>query len=168
MPKRIGSLPNWSPTTDLVLISDTSRHSKPDHKKLSKQSSLTEKTQNYILAPDRVFACSGRGLSGAIVELRYGIQAKIGLDLSYPSPIKRCWVVPSFDSESEAGFLMLLALPQSSALLHISHDLSEVVERVQNEVKFDLLSTTLAVHISKDTVIQITTAEATIVSPTSW
>ncbi|KAI1201399.1 hypothetical protein F5X97DRAFT_290412 [Nemania serpens] len=167
VPKRIGSLPNWSPTTDLVLISDTSRHSKPDHKKLSKQSSLTEKTQNYILAPDRVFACSGRGLSGAIVELRYGIQAKIGLDLSYPSPIKRCWVVPSFDSESEAGFLMLLALPQSSALLHISHDLSEVVERVQNEVKFDLLSTTLAVHISKDTVIQITTAEATIVSPTS-
>lgn len=63
---------------------------------------------------------------------------------------------------------MLLALPQSSALLHISHDLSEVVEKVQNEVKFDLLSTTLAVHVAKDAVIQITTTHATIVSPTSW
>ncbi|KAI1113800.1 hypothetical protein F5Y14DRAFT_416625 [Nemania sp. NC0429] len=165
-PKRIGSLPNWSPTTDLVLLSETSRYLKSDSGVPAKQPAAFEEIQNHVLPPDRIFACSGRGLSGAIIELRSGIEAKIGLDLSYPTPIKRCWAVPSFDATSEAGFFMLLALPHSSALLHISHDFSEVTERVQNEVKFDLLSTTLAVQVLQDTIIQITTTHATIVSPT--
>ncbi|TGJ87425.1 hypothetical protein E0Z10_g1393 [Xylaria hypoxylon] len=164
--KLIGPLPNWSPTVDLVLTKDASRHSKLDQRKHSKQSSA-ETTPNHMLAPGRIFACSGRDSSGAIVELRYGIQAKIGLDLLYPSAIKRCWAIPSFDGIPEEGFSMLLALPDNSALLHISHDLSEVSEKVQSAVEFDLLSTTLAVHVSKDIVIQITTMHATIVSPTS-
>ncbi|GAW18637.1 hypothetical protein ANO14919_081180 [Xylariales sp. No.14919] len=165
--KLIGPLPNWSPTVDLVSTKDASKHAKSDHKKLSKRSSSAETTPNHMLAPDRIFACSGRDVSGAIVELRYGIQAKIGLDLLYSSPIKRCWAIPSFSGMPEDGFFMLLALPGNSALLHISHDLSEVSEKVQSASEFDLLSTTLAVHVSKDTVVQITTMHVTIVSPTS-
>jgi hypothetical protein len=120
------------------------------------------------LPPERIFACSGRGISGAIVELRYGIEAKINLDIEYSTTIKRCWAIPSFAGAPEAGFSMLLALPGSSALLQVSHDLSDVSEKGQDEVGFDLLSTTLAVHISKDMIIQITRTQATILSPTDW
>ncbi|KAI0198950.1 mono-functional DNA-alkylating methyl methanesulfonate N-term-domain-containing protein [Astrocystis sublimbata] len=152
-PKRVGSLPSWSPTVDLVLATD--------RKQLSRQSA-SKKAHDHMLEPDRMFASSGRDTHGAIVEVRYGIQAKIGLDLQYPSRIKECWVIPSFDSTPEAGFQILLALPESSALLHISHDLTEVSEQAQESVDFDLLSTTLACHISPDLMIQITTERATI------
>ncbi|KAI1825910.1 hypothetical protein F4861DRAFT_142802 [Xylaria intraflava] len=164
-PKRIGPLPNWSPTIDLVLMKDAGSNARSDHT-LSKQSLLAEKMQEHTLAPERIFACSGRDVFGAIIELRYGIQAKIGLDLLYPTPIKRCWAIPCFEGTLEAGFLMLLALPENSALLHISHDLSEVSEKSQDMIDFDLLSTTLAVYVSKDIVIQITATQVTIVSPT--
>ncbi|KAI0100845.1 hypothetical protein GGR51DRAFT_340203 [Nemania sp. FL0031] len=166
-PKHLGPLLNWSPTIDLVLTKDANTYSKSDNRKSSKRPVLAEKARGHMLAPERAFACSGRGFSGAIVELRYGIQAKIGLDLLYSSPIKKCWAIPSFDDTSVAAFFMLLSLPETSALLHISHDFSEVSEKSQNEVKFDLLSPTLAVYVSKDIVIQITTTHATILSPTS-
>lgn len=164
---RISSLPSWSPTVDLVLTKDAIGHPKSAHKKISKRPSSATKPHGYVLAPDKIFVCSGRDKSGAIVELRYGIQAKIGLDMSYPSLIKNFWAIPSFDGTPEAGFFLLLALPENSALLHVSHDL-EVSEKAQDTVDFDLLSTTLAVHISRNLVIQITAAHVTILSPTSW
>ncbi|KAI0908189.1 mono-functional DNA-alkylating methyl methanesulfonate N-term-domain-containing protein [Ustulina deusta] len=164
-PKRVGQLPKWSPTVDLVLANDASKHSKSDHKKLSKRPLLVENTPSHMITPGSIFACSGRDVSGAIVQLRYGIQAKIGLDLLYTSPIKRCWAIPGINGAPEEGFFMLLALPENSAVLHISQDLSEVSERDQSAVNFDLLSTTLAVHVSRDIAIQITTMHATIVSP---
>ncbi|KAI0549721.1 hypothetical protein F4679DRAFT_545334 [Xylaria curta] len=166
-PQRLGSLPNWSPMTDLVLTKDASGYTQPDYQGLPKQLMPAEKPQSQLLPPEKIYVCSGRDKSGAIVEMRYGIEAKIGLDLLYSSPIKRCWAIPSFESTPEAGFFMLLALPETSALLHISHNLSEVSEKDQHTVNFDLLSTTLAVHVSQDLVIQITTAHATIMSPSS-
>ncbi|KAI1297964.1 mono-functional DNA-alkylating methyl methanesulfonate N-term-domain-containing protein [Xylaria venustula] len=155
-PKKLGDLPSWSPTVDLVLTRDASKHSKSDKKKVSKRRPTS--------APGRIFACSGRDASGAIVELRYGLQAKIGLDLEYTSPIKKCWAIPKFYDTDEEGFLVLLALPDNSALLHISNDLSDVSEKEQSVVDFDLLSTTLAVHISSEIIIQITTMRVTILS----
>ncbi|KAI2625199.1 hypothetical protein GGS21DRAFT_312261 [Xylaria nigripes] len=163
-PKRIGLLPNWSPTVDLVLMKESSNDSQSVHA-LSQQPPSVEKKQGHMVAPERIFASSGRDVFGAIVELRYGIQAKIGLDLSYSTPIKRCWAIPNFEGNQEAGFFMLLALPENSALLHISHDLSEVSERGQDLMAFDLLSTTLAVYITRDIVIQVTSSTVTIVSP---
>ncbi|KAF2967313.1 hypothetical protein GQX73_g6280 [Xylaria multiplex] len=163
----IGSLPHWSTTVDVTLTKHANKPPKSEHKKHSKRRSLAETTPNHVVSPDKIFACSGRGVSGAIVELRYGIQAKIGLDLLYSSRIKRCWVIPNFTGIPEDGFCMLLALPENSALLHISHDLSEVSEKAQSVVAFDLLSATLAVHVSKDITIQITTMYATIVSSTT-
>ncbi|KAJ2981688.1 hypothetical protein NUW58_g6626 [Xylaria curta] len=167
--KLIDPLPNWSPTLDLVPTRDVQKPKKPKKspKKLAKKRSFGDESKRNMRTPERIFACSGRGVSGALVEMRYGIQAKIGLDLSYTSSIKKCWAIPSFDSTPDAGFSMLLGLPEHSALLHISHDLSEVSERSQDTVDFDLLSTTLAVHISRDIVIQITTTHATIVYPDS-
>ncbi|KAJ8127393.1 hypothetical protein O1611_g6242 [Lasiodiplodia mahajangana] len=166
-PKHIGPLPNWSPTLDLVLTKDSSTYPKSDNKKSSKRQLLADKARGHTLAPERVFACSGRDLSGAIVELRYGIQARIGLDLSYSSPIKRCWAIPIFDEKRAKGFYVLLTLPETSALLYIWNDLRFASEKSQDEVKFDLLSPTLAVYVSNDIVIQITTTHATVLSRNS-
>ncbi|KAI8628270.1 hypothetical protein F5Y19DRAFT_147161 [Xylariaceae sp. FL1651] len=166
-PQRIGPLPNWSPTVDLVLTKDSGRNIILEQKRSSKRSSSAKKVHTHLLAPEKIFACSCRGAFGAITELHYGIQAKIGLDLLYSSPIRRCWAIPSFDGTPEEGFSMLIALPENSALLHVSYDLSEVSEKGQNTVQFDLLSTTLAVYIAEDIVVQITTTHATILSMTA-
>jgi hypothetical protein len=152
----------------VALKKDGGKNPKSEHRRPPKKSSLADKVRTRSLVPERIFACSGRGAAGAIVELRYGIQAKIGLDLLYNSPIRRCWAIPSFDDNPEASFFILLALPENSALLQVSHDLAEVSEKGQNAVSFDLLSTTLAVHASKDIIIQITTTHATIMSPKGW
>ncbi|GAP82946.1 putative thermotolerance protein [Rosellinia necatrix] len=165
-PELVCPLPNWSPTVDLVLTKDALKSSKSNPRNPLRRQLLAEDTQSQILTSEKIFVCSGRGSFGAIVELRYGIQAKIGLSLSYLSPIKRCWAIPSFHGSQETAFFMLLALPQHSALLRIEDDLSEVSEKAQDTVDFDLLSTTLAVHVSREVVIQITTAHATILFPT--
>lgn len=151
---------------DMLLKKDISRHTKPAHSKIPKKPRA--QLPACSLAPEKMFTCIGRGASGAIAEMRYGIEAKIGLDLLYDLPIKRCWAVPSFDNTQVASFFLLLSLPGNSALLQISEDLAEVTEKSQETVDFDLLSPTLAVDIRKDLVIQITTTHATIVSPGSW
>ncbi|KAI1493499.1 mono-functional DNA-alkylating methyl methanesulfonate N-term-domain-containing protein [Biscogniauxia mediterranea] len=164
-PQRIGPIPNWSPTVDLVVTSDASRGTGEEQDRSSKTTSIASKASTAWLKPDRLFACSGRGIMGAITELRYGIQAKVGLDLTYSSPIKQCWPIPILGETIEDGFLMLLALPNRSAILHISQNLSEVSEKSQDAVQFDLSSITLAACQTKDMVIQITPAFITMVTP---
>ncbi|KAI5926216.1 mono-functional DNA-alkylating methyl methanesulfonate N-term-domain-containing protein [Camillea tinctor] len=163
-PQRIGPIPNWSPTVDLVVTSDASRGAGEEQDRGSK-ASIASKVPPTWLKPDKLFACSGRGIMGAITELRYGIQAKTGLDLTYSSPIKQCWPIPILGETIEDGFLMLLALPNRSAILHISQNLSEVSEKSQDAVQFDLSSITLAACQTKDMVIQITPAFVTMITP---
>lgn len=117
------------------------------------------------LRPDKVFACSGRGITGAITEFRYGIQARIGLDLTYSSNIRHCWAISDFDGASEDGFYLLLALPNGSAVLHLSRDLGEASEKDHDAVPYDLSSTTLAAQETSDAVVQVTSNYVTVVTP---
>ncbi|KAI1498641.1 mono-functional DNA-alkylating methyl methanesulfonate N-term-domain-containing protein [Biscogniauxia marginata] len=167
-PQRIGPIPNWSPTVDLVVTSDAIRGAGEEQDKSLRTTSLASKVATTWLKPDRLFACSGRGMMGAITELRYGIQAKIGLDLKYSSPIKQCWPLSIFDNTMDDGFLMLLALPNRSAILHFSLGFSEVSEKAQDAVQFDLSSTTLAACQTTTMTIQITAAYITIITPTEY
>ncbi|CAJ2514245.1 Uu.00g023640.m01.CDS01 [Anthostomella pinea] len=151
----IGTIPNWSPTVDFVVTPGPFTGA---NEELTRSRGSTSSTRK-VTRPDRVFACSGRGTSGAIIELRYGIEAKIGLDLTYISPIKQCWALPTcYDDTLDDGFFMLLGLPDSSAILHVSQDLSDVSERAQSAVKLDLSSATLAAYEGDGIVVQITTA----------
>ncbi|KAI1330850.1 mono-functional DNA-alkylating methyl methanesulfonate N-term-domain-containing protein [Xylariaceae sp. FL0255] len=173
--QHIRSQHNWSPSTGIVLVRDPGKNygvvpsdpSGPDKSRRPENSSTSGSKNDRSSAPGSVFVCGGRGKHGAVTELRYGIEAKIGLDLVYSSPIKRCWTFPDFDGNPGIGFLMLLTLPDSSALLHISHEFTEVAERSQSTVQFDLLSPTLAVYTTADLIIQVTQTYATIVSPTA-
>ncbi|OTA58363.1 hypothetical protein K449DRAFT_122920 [Hypoxylon sp. EC38] len=156
-PQRIGSIPNWSPTVDFIVTNDgvfedTSEGS----------SSGIGKIVPY--QADKVFACSGRGITGAITQFRYGIQARIGLDLTYSSNIKQCWAIPDFDKPTE-GFFLLLALPNVSTILHLSCDLSEASEKDHDAAPYDLTSTTLTVQECDGVVVQITMNYITIASP---
>ncbi|KAI1386156.1 uncharacterized protein F4822DRAFT_306907 [Hypoxylon trugodes] len=148
-PQRIGSIPNWSPTVDFVVTDDGS------YDDWSSDSSGPGAIIPY--KTDKVFACSGRGITGAITQFRYGIQARIGLDLSYSSNIRHCWAISDFHGVVEDGFFLLLALPSGSAILHLSRDLSEVSEKDPESTPFDLSSKTLAVQELDGVVVQITT-----------
>ncbi|OTB00057.1 hypothetical protein M426DRAFT_15804 [Hypoxylon sp. CI-4A] len=157
-PQRIGSIPNWSPTVDFAVTESSTDESRGD-----------EDAPDAIIPyqSNKIFACSGRGITGAITEFRYGIQARIGLDLTYSSNIKQCWAIPDFDETAEDGFFLLLALPNASAVLRLSRDLSEVSEKDDDATPYDLSSTTLAVQETPGVVIQVTESSITIVTPTS-
>ncbi|KAI0478994.1 mono-functional DNA-alkylating methyl methanesulfonate N-term-domain-containing protein [Xylariaceae sp. FL0804] len=172
-PRRIGSdspnssdIPNWSPTVDFVVIKDPSVDAREEHQGSHTSTPLPSRATQNSLAPDRLFACSGRGARGSIAEIRFGIEAKIGSVLPYSSPIKRCWVLPSMNYTDGGYFSMLLALPNASAVLRMSLDLSNVTEENESETSFDVTSPTLAAYTSGDVVVQVTATRITIVTPT--
>ncbi|KAI0404583.1 hypothetical protein F4802DRAFT_566574 [Xylaria palmicola] len=161
----VGTLPSWTPTVDFISLTLGSKVAS-ESMKASKRELFAKPDKNHLLAPERIFACSGTDEHAAIVEFRHGIEAKIGLSFLYRFPIKKCWAIPTPHSIPEAGFFLLLALPERSALLHISHDL-QVTDKSAEATGFDLSSPTLAVRISEDVIIQITEANASILSRTS-
>ncbi|KAI0828438.1 hypothetical protein F5Y06DRAFT_290978 [Hypoxylon sp. FL0890] len=153
-PQRIGSIPNWSPTVDFIATND------------GFYEEVTEGSSSGIgrivpYQPDKIFACSGRGITGAITQFRYGLQARIGLDLTYSSNIKQCWAISDFE-DTEEGFFLLLALPNGSTILHLFRDLSEASEKDHDAIPYDLTSTTLTVQEADGVVVQITTNYITI------
>ncbi|KAI1107047.1 hypothetical protein F4804DRAFT_258489 [Jackrogersella minutella] len=159
-PQRIGSIPNWSPTVDFVVTNDGMLED-------STESSSSSVGKMVPYQPDRIFACSGRGITGAITQFRYGLQARIGLDLTYPFIVRQCWAISDLDldEDMERGFFLLLALPNASSILHLSGDLSEASEKDQDATPYDLTSTTLAVQEANGAVVQITANYITIVTP---
>ncbi|KAI5861897.1 hypothetical protein GGS23DRAFT_573700 [Durotheca rogersii] len=163
-PQRIGSIPNWSPTVDFAV---TNAATGEEHEDNSATSCATDNRDPSSLQPGKVFACSGRGILGAITEFRYGIQARIGLDLSYSSNIRRCWAISPYMGAAEDGFFLLLALPNESSVLHLSGDLNEVSELDHDAIPYDLSSTTLTAQEADGVVVQVTTTYITIVTPTA-
>ncbi|KAI0165679.1 hypothetical protein GGR57DRAFT_497155 [Xylariaceae sp. FL1272] len=153
--QEVGPLLSWSPTVDFAVTGDAS----------SRQQAPADKAYDQRQTPEKAFICSGTGGSGSILEMRYGIQAKIGLDLEYPSPIRHGWVISKYEAIPEDGFWILLALPDHSTILQISHDFSEVSEKDTDTTGFDLSSVTLAVHVATNFVVQVTTNCITVVSP---
>ncbi|KAI1379323.1 hypothetical protein F4677DRAFT_328209 [Hypoxylon crocopeplum] len=165
-PQRIGSIPNWSPTVDFAVTNDLTKSVVDECSEDSRAASLTSHRSMVPFQPDKVFACSGRGITGAITEFRYGIQGRIGLDLMYSSHIRQCWAISDFTGTIEDGFFLLLALPNGSAILHLSRDLSEVSEKDHDAIPYDLSSTTLAAQETESIVVQITTNYVTVATPT--
>ncbi|KAI0014250.1 hypothetical protein F4779DRAFT_632603 [Xylariaceae sp. FL0662B] len=165
-PQRIGWIPNWSPTVDFVVVNGSTKGVTDDHARNSAAMTLANNESVSSLQPDKIFACSGRGIMGAITEFRYGMQAKIGLDLTYSSHIRQCWAISPLDESAEDGFYLLLALPHRSAVLHLSRGLTEVSEKDNDTIPYDLSSTTLAAEDVNSRVVQVTTTHIILVAPT--
>lgn len=106
--------------------------------------------------PDSIFTASGRGLNGTITQWRWGIQARIGLDIESGEPIRQAWVFP-VRSNGRTDLYALLALPHSSLVLHFGPDLGQVQAVEEEDTKYNLSSSTLFACQRKDgSIVQIT------------
>jgi hypothetical protein len=115
-------------------------------------------SEGSVPKPSRVFACVGKGLRGAITEFRYGLEANIGLEMDYDTPIMHAWALsPAFDSEDEGAYLFLLSMGDRSAVLRLSGDAREIVELDDQSTKLDLRYRTItaAAHAGQN-IIQVT------------
>lgn len=100
----------------------------------------------------------GKGLKGAITEFRYGLEANLGLEMEYGTPIMQAWVFPANISsvDEEDGSLFLLSVGSCSALLHLSSDATNISELDERSTKLDLRHRTIATTVQGDTLLQVT------------
>lgn len=115
--------------------------------------------------PDRIFTASGRGQKGSLTELRWGIQARIGLEIDLDENVRQSWMFRAQEND-EPDFYTLLSLPHSSTALHISSNLSQAVALDAGSVEFDVSSRTLcATKNEHGLIIQVTESSTSIITP---
>lgn len=163
----IKKIPNWAPMVDLTVMQHAYRS---DQRKIGGNTrELTSGSREHAVWPDRLFACSGKGRSGVITEFRQGLQARIGLEIGYSAVIRQCWVITSSHALAHDSIFLLLALPDSSAVLRIPESGDEQgYELSDADVAWDLTLRTLAFVEHDETSIQVTTQSVTVTSSTSW
>jgi hypothetical protein len=145
----LGNIQNWSPILDFTFMRARSPVG----------------LDSRYRAPDRIFATSGSGRMGAITELRYGLTANIGLELESPPHARQVWMLPALDLSLTGGRWLLYALQDRTAILHLSEDLADLSDPPEEELKFDVASTTLAAHVRLDQhLIQVTSTATAIVT----
>lgn len=140
---------NWSPAQDLILV--------PDIQDTSPRGSGSSDEKR----PDRLFLCMGKGTQSAITELRFGLEAKVDLECVYDLPIMHAWVLRPSVTDAREDTILLLSLPNRSALLGLvasstkqgELDLEEIDE---DDSAFDLSSRTISASNFGSLTIQIT------------
>lgn len=134
-PEYVQCIPNWAPSIDLITAAVippetlASKHSPPD--------------AVVGTLRDRLFVGAGRGCKhGAVAELRFGLQARMGaiLDLE-DSGILRLWTLPDVTG---TGLYFLLAHSLHSSLLRLFADIPTVIDVQDESTGLDLGSSTLA------------------------
>ncbi|KAI9931792.1 hypothetical protein MW887_010371 [Aspergillus wentii] len=140
-PRCVQKFLNWAPVTDSVLVSSAS------------QGPLAAE-----IASDRLFACSASTFGqGAVVELRYGIEAQIGLviQLEDLSSTRDIWTMPD---SVDGGVYILTSDPVSSILFYLPPDFGEeicAIDEANSGLNFS--AQTLAAGCTPDgVVIQVT------------
>lgn len=155
-------IPNWSPAVDFVTTSASSRWDNTDGatgKTADGQTSQGIAASSTFSKPDRIFAATGRGYNGSIVEFRYGLHANIGIDFDCGTMVKKSFLFPENALDSASGHLLLMSLPGKSALLHFDSKFraASATEWDQDCTAYDLsCSTFLATLIDAGTVLQVT------------
>ena len=128
-----GTVANWSPVFDFDLIN------------LSGQGYVPGRAPR-----DRMYACTGRGEHGAVVEIRYGIQGEIQSSAEYLPGIRNVWVLP--DAEG-LGFFLLCSFPDRSTMCFLNHG---EWEDVSEDELLDMQQTTIASTAVGELSVQIT------------
>ncbi|KAL3478770.1 mono-functional DNA-alkylating methyl methanesulfonate N-term-domain-containing protein [Aspergillus californicus] len=141
-PRCVQKFMNWSPVTDSVIV-------KPPQSPTAARDDITG---------NRLFVCSASSFGrAAVVELRHGIEAQIGLLISLEglSGAGGIWVLPD---SSDGGVFMLTSDPVSSTILYLPADFGEEISAVDEaDCGLDPNAPTLAAgFIGPGTLIQIT------------
>jgi hypothetical protein len=108
---------NWAPIIDSVIV-DTSSSSTSHGHHTSLKGNISQ---------ERLFACTGSTIGqGAVVELRYGIEARIGLviPLEHLSGTRDIWTM---SDDVNGGTYLLASDPVSSTLLYFPTDTGEEI-----------------------------------------
>jgi hypothetical protein len=118
----------------------------------------SQRRGDIVPTPSKIFTCVGKGSKGGITELRYGLEARLGLEMKYNSPIMEVWDLSTDldQSDSVDGFFFLLSLAGSSAVLHLSADESEITALDEYSTKLDLRYRTIAAATQGRSTIQVT------------
>ncbi|KAH6899044.1 mono-functional DNA-alkylating methyl methanesulfonate N-term-domain-containing protein [Thelonectria olida] len=162
--KQVGTIPNWSPVWDLATTGDYS--SWTAERPNSDVASRRRPASKWLQRPDRIFCASGQGLGSALTELRWGLQARIGLEFDYSHLVRQSWMFP-VDPHGEGGHYALFSLPHLSEVFHISGDLESADALTSESSPFDMSSRTIcAVQNEQGTIVQITETSTTLVVPT--
>ncbi|QSZ34048.1 hypothetical protein DSL72_005628 [Monilinia vaccinii-corymbosi] len=151
---------NWSPAMDLVAIKNNSK-SKLD---------IDTRPMSFVPIPDSIFVCNGKGAQSSITELRYGIEAILGLDIEFHSAVTKAWILPS---EVYSGLVggddwVLLSLEDRSAILQVPVDRTSAEELDPNNTQLNLGSRTIVVGISGNRAIQVTEHSIIILDSGHW
>ncbi|KAL7933812.1 mono-functional DNA-alkylating methyl methanesulfonate N-term domain-containing protein [Trichoderma chlorosporum] len=164
--QQISTIPNWSPVIDMTTTNEySSWHGNNTNLQIA-QPKLTTQQRNKMRKQDSVFSASGRGLKGSVVQWRWGIQARIGLDIETGEPIRQAWTFTQRQNNQVALF-GLLALPHSSLVLRFSESLDQVDAVPADDTPFDLASRTLHTIQVSETVVQVTETSINVVTPTA-
>ncbi|KAE8450543.1 hypothetical protein EG329_006274 [Mollisiaceae sp. DMI_Dod_QoI] len=148
---------NWTPALDFVTTYVT--------KIEDAHSNRVNTTGEVVPNPDRIFACVGKGLKGAIAEFRYGLEARIGVETEYDAPILQVWALSSeFDAiEDYDASLFLLSMGDTSTVLSLSGDAADMAELDESSTKFDLSNRTITVATQETSMIQVTERTITVI-----
>jgi Mono-functional DNA-alkylating methyl methanesulfonate N-term len=108
--------------------------------------------------PDRLFACVGKGIKSSLIEFRFGLEGKLGLEMDFENPIMQSWVLPqdSYGLEEDGGSIFLLSLGDHSAALLLASDASEVVVLDAASTRLDLRFRTITAATQERYTIQVT------------
>lgn len=101
---------------------------------------------------------------GSVVQWRWGIQARIGLDIETGEPIRQAWTFTTRHG-SETVLYGLLALPHSSTVLRFSESLDQVDMVPAEDTPFDLVSRTLHVVQVSDIIVQVSETSINVATP---
>ncbi|KAH7178438.1 mono-functional DNA-alkylating methyl methanesulfonate N-term-domain-containing protein [Fusarium sp. MPI-SDFR-AT-0072] len=162
-PQQVSVIPNWSPVVDLV-TTDTN----PSWRSDSKRKDLSTKrkvSSNSRPKSDHIFCTSGRGPRSSLTELRWGIQARIGLEFDHDQHVRQSWMFP-VEAQGERGFYVILSLPHSTDVLHFPADLSNANALSPEACPFDTSSRTISAFQTEQTVIiQVSETSTCLVAP---
>ena len=118
--------------------------------------SAREKLPLSLRRPESIFTASGRGLKGSVTQWRWGIQARIGLDIESGEPIRQAWIFP-IQTNGSTALLGILALPHSSLVLQFAKDFGQVQAVETEDTALDLSTRTLfAAQCASGEIVQIT------------
>ncbi|RSM08014.1 hypothetical protein CDV31_008317 [Fusarium ambrosium] len=161
-PQQVSTIANWSPVVDMATTdgntSWTDEVARQDRSGRSKLSSVLSQK------PDRVFCTSGRGPRSSLTELRWGIQARIGLEFDYDQVVRQSWMFP-VESQGERGFYAILSMPHSSDVLHFPANLSNASALSSEVSPFDTNSRTIsACQNNQGIIVQVTETSTSLVA----
>ncbi|EFX05596.1 thermotolerance protein [Grosmannia clavigera kw1407] len=162
----LGTIPNWSPVVDFVTNDKFSAAVRLVGEAGNKIIPWQDRPLGSFSNPDRIFATSGHGVTGAVTEFRFGYRANIGLDIDYETPVKQSWIFPTQPESADPEFHLLMSLVDRTVVLYLSSDLEKYREPDADLTQYDLSTRTVAAaQMYEDAVVQVSEKYLVFISP---